>query len=36
MGSMIEEAIHLAVESLAKQNLALAQQIIDGDDQIDE
>jgi phosphate transport system protein len=35
MGSMVEEAIHLAVESLVKQNLILAQQIIDGDDQID-
>lgn len=36
MGSMVEEAIHLAVESLAKQDLALAQKIIDGDDLIDE
>jgi phosphate transport system protein len=36
MGSMIEEAIHLAVESLIKQNLVLAQQIIDGDDLIDD
>ncbi len=35
MGSMVEEAIHLAVESLAKQDLELAQRIIDGDDQID-
>jgi phosphate transport system protein len=36
MGSMVEEAIHLAVESLARQDLELAQQIIDGDDLIDE
>jgi phosphate transport system protein len=36
MGSMVEEAIHLAVESLIKQNLVLAQQIIDGDDLIDD
>lgn len=36
MGSMVEEAIHLAVESLAKQDLALARQIIDGDDLIDD
>lgn len=35
MGSMVEEAIHLAVESLAKQDLQLAQRIIDGDDAID-
>ncbi|MGE5583352.1 MAG: phosphate signaling complex protein PhoU [Bacillota bacterium] len=36
MGSMVEEAIHLAVESLARQNLELAQEIIDGDDRIDD
>ena len=36
MGSMVEEAIHLSVESLAKQDLKLAQQIIDGDDLIDD
>jgi phosphate transport system protein len=36
MGSMVEEAIHLGVESLARQDLELAQQVIDGDDQIDE
>lgn len=36
MGSMVEEAIHYSVESLAKQNLDLAQQIIDGDDRIDD
>jgi phosphate transport system protein len=35
MGSMVEEAIHLAVESLIKQNRGLARQIIDGDDRID-
>jgi phosphate transport system protein len=35
MGSMVEEAIHLAVESLTKQNPGLARQIIDGDDRID-
>ena len=33
---MVEEAIHLSVESLAGQDLKLAQKIIDGDDQIDE
>ncbi|HBE78689.1 MAG TPA: phosphate transport system regulatory protein PhoU [Firmicutes bacterium] len=36
MGSMVEDAIHLAVESLAKQDMSLAQKIIDGDDAIDE
>jgi phosphate transport system protein len=36
MASMVEEAINLAVEALVKQNLALAQQIIDRDDLIDE
>lgn len=36
MGSMVEEAIHLSVQSLAKQDLALAQKIIDGDDAIDD
>lgn len=36
MGSMVEEAIHLAVESLAKQDLDLARKIIDGDDVIDD
>ncbi len=36
MGSMVEDSIHLAVESLAKQDLALAQKIIDGDDAIDD
>jgi phosphate transport system protein len=36
MGSMVEESIHLAVESLAKQDLILAQRIIDGDDLIDQ
>lgn len=35
MGSMVEEAIHLAVESLSKQSQNLARQIIDGDDAID-
>jgi phosphate transport system protein len=35
MGSMVEEAIHLAVESLVRQDLELARQIIDGDDLID-
>lgn len=34
--SMVEEAIHLAVESLAKQDLALARKIIHGDDPIDD
>jgi phosphate transport system protein len=36
MGSMVEEAIHRAVESLVKQDMALAQKIIDGDDIIDD
>lgn len=36
MGSMVEEAIHLAVESLAKQDLGLARKIIEGDDLIDD
>ncbi len=36
MGSMVEDSIHLAVDSLAKQDLALAQKIIDGDDAIDD
>lgn len=35
MGSMVEETIHLAVESLIRQDLPLARQIIDGDDLID-
>lgn len=36
MGSMVEEAIHLATQSLTKQDLSLAQKIIDGDDLIDD
>lgn len=36
MGSMVEEAIHLAVQALSKQDLALAKKIIDGDDLIDD
>lgn len=36
MGSMVEEAIHFGVQSLAKQDLALARKVIDGDDSIDE
>lgn len=36
MGSMVEEAIHFAVDSLAKQDLTLAEMIIAGDDQIDQ
>ncbi len=36
MGSMVEESIHMAVESLAKQDLGVAQKIIDGDDLIDD
>lgn len=35
MGSLVEEAIHNAVQSLAKQDVELAQQVIDGDDVID-
>jgi phosphate transport system protein len=36
MGSLVEEAISLAVNSLAKQDSELAQRVIDGDDRIDE
>lgn len=36
MGSMVEEAIHFSVEALARQDLTKAQQIIDGDDIIDD
>ncbi|HEY8464462.1 MAG TPA: phosphate signaling complex protein PhoU [Bacillota bacterium] len=36
LSSMVEGTIHLAVESLAKQDQDLAQQIIDADDQIDD
>ncbi len=36
MGSMVEEAIHLAVQALSGQDLKLAQKIIDGDDLIDD
>ncbi len=36
MGSMVEETIFLAVDSLAKQDLEQAQKIIDGDDPIDD
>ena len=36
MGSMVEDSIHLAVGALAKQDLVLAQKIIDGDDAIDD
>jgi phosphate transport system protein len=35
MGSMAEEAIHLAVDSLAEQDLNVAKRIIAGDDLID-
>ncbi len=35
MGSMVEEAIHLSADALGKQDLSLAQKIIDGDDLID-
>ena len=35
MGSMVEEAIARSVDSLARQDLSLAQLVIDGDDQID-
>ncbi len=35
MGSMVEEAIHLAVKSLAERNVELANQIFDNDDRID-
>lgn len=36
MASLVEEAIFRAVQSLAKQDIALAQQVLDGDDLIDE
>jgi phosphate transport system protein len=36
MASLVEEAIFKGVQSLAKQDLALAQQVIDGDDLIDQ
>ena len=36
MGSMVEEAIHFGVESLARQDLVLARKVINGDDTIDE
>lgn len=36
MGSMVEEAIRLAVQALSNQDLALAQKIVDGDDLIDD
>lgn len=36
MGSMVEEAIHLAIQSLSKQDLSLAGKIIENDDLIDE
>lgn len=36
MGSKVTEVLHLAVESLARQDLELARKIIDGDDIIDD
>jgi len=36
MGSLVETAIAQAVEALAKQDVELAQKVIDGDAQIDE
>ena len=36
MGSLVEEAIALSVKSLATQNVALAQKVIDGDDAVDD
>lgn len=36
MGSLVEEAIARAVESLAKQDEAMAQKVVDGDAAIDE
>ncbi|VBB06382.1 phou full: phosphate transport system regulatory protein phou [Lucifera butyrica] len=35
MGSLVQMAIHDAVQSLAKQDVELAQKVIDGDDVID-
>ncbi|NLW46742.1 MAG: phosphate signaling complex protein PhoU [Firmicutes bacterium] len=36
MGSMVEEAIRLAVQALSTQDSALAEKIVDGDDVIDD
>jgi phosphate transport system protein len=36
MGQSVENLIHLAVESLSQMNVKVAQEIIDGDDQIDD
>lgn len=36
MGGMVSESISLSIEALKKQDVALAQQIIDDDDQIDD
>lgn len=36
MGSLVEEAIHNAVQSLAKKDVALAQKTLDNDDVIDD
>lgn len=35
MGSRAERAVHLAVRSLTDQNLAIAREVIEGDDEID-
>jgi phosphate transport system protein len=36
MGSLVEEAIHLSVKALADRDIALAEKVIQNDDQIDE
>ncbi|MFW5999774.1 MAG: phosphate signaling complex protein PhoU [Halanaerobiaceae bacterium] len=36
MGSLVEESIYKSVEALEKQNLELAQKVLDEDDRIDE
>lgn len=36
MGTLVEEAIHRAVRSLSEKDSALAHQVIDADDQVDE
>ena len=36
MGAMVEEAICLAVKSLKRGDVELAQQVVDGDDAIDD
>jgi phosphate transport system protein len=35
MGTLVEEAIHLSVKSIADRNMALAEKVIENDDEID-